>query len=537
LTFSAYLIAAVLLDFHYDTFNGDAVSRMANAFYVFYSRDPHLAAVGFVWNPGTSIADAVPLLFYHLWTPLASHMFAASLVSVTCMAAAMYQAHSTLAEWGVRRAPRLVLVAILASNGMILYYGANGMSEGLYLFTLIATSRYLLRWLRDNDLTSLVYAAIALGACYLARNEAVLPAVLGGLTVLIVGYFRRSASRQERIWGALTDATIFEIPFVAAFAGWALVSYVITGQPFQQFTSVYGTTSQIQVAGSVALKFRMLQDVHDLAYLAPTIPVVIVVAVVVAIKRRDIGIVAPIMVIGGGLAFDVLAYINNSIQPWFRYFLTSVPLEVLLVGSLFASAPALVRSMPQDAVAKRVNRSPVLALLYVLVAVVLLIPSSVTTLKGMANPKIGYEETQHLAYIFSSHPSSFDEEAKATFPAVLTIARYFSKRHFATGQVIVDNFSGCIPNVILASSQPDIFVIPNDRDFQKTLDDPLTFHAHFILDVDPSGDGSVTAPNTTFPNLWKTGDGFAKLVHTFPAVGECPEFKLFKVTGHPNRIG
>jgi hypothetical protein len=537
LALAAYLVVAILLDFHYDTFNGDAVSRMANGFYVLYSRDPHLAAVGFVWNPGTSIADSIPLLFYHFWTPLASHMFAASLVSAVCMAGAVYQVRSTLAEWGVARAPRLILVAILATNGMFLYYGGNGMSEGLYLFTLVATGRYLLRWLRNDDLTSLVYSATALGLCYLARNEAALPAVGAGVTIVAVGYFRRSNSRKERLWGALTDATIFEIPFVAAFFGWALVSYVITGQPFQQFTSVYGTTSQIQVAGSVALNFRILQDVHDLSYLAPTIPVILVLAIVVAVIRRDIGIVAPIVVIGGGLAFDALAYINNSIQPWFRYFLTTVPLEVLLVGSLFATAPALIRSVPQTTRARRRLQGPALSALYALIAIVLLVPSSVTTIKGMANPKIGYEETQHLAYIFSQHPSKFDEEAKTTFPAVLKLSSYFSSGRFATGQVIVDNFSGCIPNVILASPNPDVFVIPNDRDFQKTLDDPLTFHTHYILDADPAGDGALTAPNTTFPNLWTTGDGFTKLVHTFPAQGECPKFKLFKVTGHPNQIG
>ena len=38
LSLSAYLIVAVLLDFHYLSFNGDAVSRMANGFYVLYSR-------------------------------------------------------------------------------------------------------------------------------------------------------------------------------------------------------------------------------------------------------------------------------------------------------------------------------------------------------------------------------------------------------------------------------------------------------------------------------------------------------------------
>jgi hypothetical protein len=183
LFFALYLAVAILLDFKYLAFNGDAVSRMANGFYVLYSRDPHLAAIGFVWNPGTSIADIAPLLFYHLWTPLASHMFAASLVSASCMAGVVYQVRCAVFEWGVKRAPRLVLVAILGLNGMIVYYGGNGMSEGLYLFTLVASCRYLLRWLRDDDLASLVYSATALGVCYLARNEAVGAAMLAGVVV------------------------------------------------------------------------------------------------------------------------------------------------------------------------------------------------------------------------------------------------------------------------------------------------------------------------------------------------------------------
>src|SRR5580698_2453045 len=45
LAFGAYLIVAVLLAFKYGSMTGDAFSRMANGFYVVYSRDPHLAAV------------------------------------------------------------------------------------------------------------------------------------------------------------------------------------------------------------------------------------------------------------------------------------------------------------------------------------------------------------------------------------------------------------------------------------------------------------------------------------------------------------
>jgi hypothetical protein len=140
-----------------------------------------------------------------------------------------------------------------------------------------------------------------------------------------------------------------------------------------------------------------------------------------------------------------------------------------------------------------------------------------------------------LGFIFLNHPSAYYEQGPATWPAMSTLANYFAQLHFADSQVVVDNFSGCIPQVILMSANPKVFVIPNDRDFQRTLDDPLTFHAHYILDVDPSQDGSLTAINILYPGLWKTGSGFTKEVHSWPAAGECPAFKLFKVTGHPNQ--
>ena len=532
-----YLIIGLLLDFHYRSFNGDASSRMANAFYVLYSRDPHLAAVGFVWNPGQSIVDLVPLLFYHLWTPLATHMFAASLASAFCMAGAVYQGRCALAEWGVSRAPRLVLVLFLALNPMMLYYGGNGMSEGLYLFTLLATCRYLLRWMREDDLASLVYAATALGCCYLARNEAVAPAILGAAVVLGVSYGRRTLPRPERRWNALTDTTIFLIPVVTSFIGWAVVSYVITGQPFEQFTSIYGNSSQELLLSHQVLHGRLVTDLHAVLYLAPTIPIVLFLAIDIATRRRDFGLLAPLAIVGGGLAFDLLSYAANSIQPFYRYFITAVPLEILLVGGLFATAPVIIGAARPPRRPSSPARRRLGGAIAVVVALVLLVPATVTTVYGMHDTTLaGNEESQFLGFIFHKHPSKADELARSQYAAMLTITDYLDRQHLSDGQVVVDNFSGCIPMVVTMSANPDIFVIPNDRDFQRTLADPLTFHAHFILVVDPAGAGSLTAPNVTFPSLWKNGAGFATEAHAFPAAGLCPAFKLYRVTTHPSEV-
>ena len=49
------LVLAYFLFFVWHIGNSDALSRTANAYYVLYSRDPHLAAIGFVWPPLSSI--------------------------------------------------------------------------------------------------------------------------------------------------------------------------------------------------------------------------------------------------------------------------------------------------------------------------------------------------------------------------------------------------------------------------------------------------------------------------------------------------
>ena len=68
IAFAIYLTVAILLDFKYQILPLDAVSRMANGYYVLWSRDPHLAAVGFVWSPLQSFAD-IPLLLFKPLVP------------------------------------------------------------------------------------------------------------------------------------------------------------------------------------------------------------------------------------------------------------------------------------------------------------------------------------------------------------------------------------------------------------------------------------------------------------------------------------
>jgi hypothetical protein len=78
--FGLYLAVAAVLVLHYNSIPADAMSRVANGSYVYRGADPHLAAVGFVWNPLPSIL-AIPLLMASsAWPALLSQAFAANIL-------------------------------------------------------------------------------------------------------------------------------------------------------------------------------------------------------------------------------------------------------------------------------------------------------------------------------------------------------------------------------------------------------------------------------------------------------------------------
>jgi hypothetical protein len=543
LSFGAFSTVAMLLDFKYFSFPGDAVSRMANGFYIFHSRDPHLAAVGFVWNPLSSIADLPLLLFNSVWPDLASHNVAGTMMSAVAMAGAVYQLHAILREWKVQPLPRLVMTALFAVNPMILLYGGNGMSEAGYLFTTIATTRYLLRWLRNNDLKSLAYAAIALGFGYLQRNECVGAAALAGPLVLWVAFIRSTGDRRTRTWAALTDFTIFVIPLVTTVVGWAVASYVITGQAFGQFTSQYGNSAQLAnshiASGHYAV--RIAHEARDLAFIGPAIPVVVITALVVAVARRNLfqllGIAA---VLGGILGFSLGGYLDNSVFPWFRFYIAAIPIQVLLVGSLFA-VPSPIRHKPTEGDAsprpagsvstRRAVVRTSTAILATLVAIVLLVPSVIGTGRGMLNPKVGIEESVDIGYIFNKHQSAQDVDYKGAYGRVVTISSYLDDMHLPVGDLIADTADSCVPSIVTNVDDPRMFVITNDRDFQRVLADPLTFHAHYYL-VSISKGASADEVDVAYPTTSSRAN-WSHLIHTFQGRGACGGLYLYKVTGHP----
>jgi hypothetical protein len=163
-----YFAVGHTLLMRYNLFDPDATSRVANAGYVLMSRDPHLSAIGFVWNPLPSLAEVPILLFSRWWPELRTHGLAGVIQSALFMAAAALVVRGIAADRGLGSGWRHMAVACFALQPMIVVYGASGMSEAAELFCLLWCVRHLMRWIDDRRIEDLAWAGLALGLGYLA---------------------------------------------------------------------------------------------------------------------------------------------------------------------------------------------------------------------------------------------------------------------------------------------------------------------------------------------------------------------------------
>jgi hypothetical protein len=244
-------------------------------------------------------------------------------------------------------------------------------------------------------------------------------------------------------------------------------------------------------------------------------------------------------VLGGALAFDMFSHLTNAINSALRYWIAVIPLGILLLGSLVA---AVQSPRPAgDALPDRTGFSRggvrVLGVLAALCLVlVVMIPTVVFTGSGMVNPHIGVEESQQIGWVF--HPDNKNFGNLEVFPLAGTVDRYLDRLHLPNHDVLADNAdaTGCVAQIVVRGNQPKLFVIPNDRDFQRVLADPIVFHTRYLLVPDPGNDepGQV---NHLYPGLWKTGAGFTKMVHQFKGQSACSAYRLFRVLRHSNSLG
>jgi hypothetical protein len=240
-------------------------------------------------------------------------------------------------------------------------------------------------------------------------------------------------------------------------------------------------------------------------------------AVVVAWRRRDRRVFAPLVTFGAVAAAQVTLFGAGSTFGWLRFAITVVPLTVISAGYLLtpriAAAPAA-----------RPRRRSILAAIAVIVACGLAIPSAA---RGMGTARWGREEagSVHLLPGYGWAPTAPSAYTPHWLDGYDTVARYLERLHLRDGTILTDT-QYTFP-IILKTSRPHKFVVPSDSDFERSVADPATYRIRYLLMT--NGTSDVLARNypildpTHHPHL-----SVGQLVRTFEAGPQTVQ--LFRVT-------
>jgi hypothetical protein len=556
-SFLGYLVAAAILVLGFHSIVGDAWSRVGNADYMLFSRDPHLAAIGFVWGPLPSLLALPLLVFWRIWPDLVAAGFAGSIVSAACMAAAVWQIWEASTDWGVGGRTRAAITALFALHPMIIYYAANGMSEAIFMLTLIVAARYLARWLRDGSLAALVVSGIALALGYLTRYEAI-PAALGAAALVgIVGALRDRGTGRRRMLTGLADATVLLVPAVAAFVGFAFASLLIVGNLFEQFTSVYGIASQLTLAAAdVAVHTGQgttagyVYIAHQIIGLSPAVLALVPLGLIAGGRKPNAAAIAVLATLGMVVAWSVFGFVTGRTLGWLRYSIAVIPLDCLLAAALLGSrpgrlpavlpAPSSIRAVAVpwrilEMIAVLVRRGARLVArsaparlawavnshrwatgLLVLLLVVTVPVGTLTMLDERNNPTEGGEGF-FLRPIVHIGPEFGTVSPLGQYEVGREVAAYVDSLGLRDGQVLVDVSSG-FP-VVLQSMRPRQFVITTDRDFQAALASPQSFGVRYLLVPEDVGYAQLDALNRAYLGIYSNPSGIGTIVRTFSSGG------------------
>lgn len=535
--FLAYLAVGLYLAMGVHFFIGDSLSRVQSAQSVLFSRDPHVSAIGFIFTPLTALVQLPLTALTPWWHPMTTEAVSASIMSAAFMAGSVTQVAGIARDRALPAGLTTGVIACYALNPMIVFYAANGMSEAPYLFFLAWASRRLIRWVDSDDVHDLVTAGVALGFAYLTRYDGAAAAAAAGLMVGVVTWRRRDrANRTSRV---ILDVAIVGAPSVLAFLGWAITSWLITGNAFAQFTSEYGNSAIIAASGgsgSSTIGEALLFSMTELAILAPLLPLLFVAVLIVRHHRKRIyPLAAPVAVIGAVLAFQILTYARGSTFGFLRFYMTVILLAAA-VALLAVPARAIVptRRLGPRAALPEIDRRPRRSTAILAVSAVVVMAVSIgSTAVGMSSPHYAPQEFA-LRSIVDPQPDSVDQRhldaqrVVRSFSTERALAQWLDAQQLPEGSVICDTVYGFA--VVAQSARPKQFVIPSDQDFTEILNNPADHGVQYMLAVPRSGRGESDALNIRFPTIYENGAQISVLVLEAPNDGsDLPDWRIYRV--------
>nr|WP_229750661.1 glycosyltransferase family 39 protein [Paenibacillus nasutitermitis] len=500
-----YYITAVLGYMH-----SDAISRVANAFYVLYSRDPHLGAIGFVWNPLPSLLEVGLLIFYPLFPALATIGVAAVIQSSVFAGLTAMLLYNAGRRFGLSAVTSTIFALLYSLNPFIFLFGANGLSDAPYVYFLMLTVIQFSLWLKNRQTSALIVAGFALAMAFWTRYEAVPFGVSLALGVMIailwmrISAVEKNGPLKEKLYKV--EATWILLLLPALFSGllWIFFNYIIMGNPLYFLNSEYSNVAQ---SGALQNDAAFQEIFHSpllalwfvlkktLWYAIPLLTILLLRLVSGRLLRWDVLIL--LLLFAAVPALQYLLLLRESSFGWFRYFMYVFPVTVAWIPY---ELQQFRKGWPERAA-------------FTVIAAAMLGTAGLLSY-AMTDPAIAPDENNFL------HIKTDNEHYVAqTFER--KIASYMDE-HYRDTTILVDSYSAY--NIIVSSKYPRKYLITSDYLFNQAVKDPPGNDIDYILVPLPKENIPTSAVNAEFPTLYDGGIDWATLVHDFEG-----KWRLFKV--------
>lgn len=513
-----YTLAAYYITITLGLYFNDTVSRSALGFFVTSGRDPHLAAVGFLWTPLLSLLQIPFFPILKIWN---EPVLGGIMITVVCGAATLPVLNSIGRNLGIHRFVRLPVIILYGLHPTILLYTAIGLSEVPFFFCLALISYALFEIVRFNNVKlAPVLLGVSLAGAFWIRYEAV-PLMVGVaiailLTVLIGNNssWRAFRHKLEGFWATLL------FPIVYSGIVWVFFNWLITGNPLF-FVNGSGDYRNSGAGGSVQITNSNVTDeaYHNLphaieyglglvSYQFVFFVGLILFAFGVSLWKRSLLPAIPLLLPLSIFSFHVfLSYVGDSFG-WYRFYTYALPVSVAIFFWVLSFLPKT-----------RLWQSAVPFIMLVSLAL-----SFYTTITAMSSPIIGREENNFVEAIRTGGTAPQPEYR--TFAASREVADYISQHQAQIkGPILLDTTQGFA--IVLFAKDPKQFIITQDRDFQKFLSDPVGKGVRWLIvpnlpATDPRLSGELILRQ--YPQLATNGVAWAKIAKDFG------EWKLFEVT-------
>ncbi|MCL1632761.1 glycosyltransferase family 39 protein [Sporolactobacillus sp. CPB3-1] len=494
---------------------GDAVSRVANSYYVLFSRDPHLGAIGFVWNPLPSLLT-IPILLLNPWCKvLASEGIAGIILTALFAAFTSVLLFKALLR---RKQPFLfsfAFVLLFSFNPFLFLYGSNGMSEMLFICFIMFCIIAFTDWLDEKrSVTSMIMIGFALALALLTRYESVVFGAALALSLFIIIWSRRRKGEAAHYGIAYTynkwEASEWIALLPALYTGiiWMALNWAIMGDGLFFLRSNYSNLAQSEglsknptigpVIGDYGNTLLFVAE-RSLPFLLPFLAVLII-----RILRRRVfkaGFLCLFFLLMSIPLMQVYMLHKGASYGWLRFFV--YPFVITL-----AWLPYELQKLKEQA--RR---------LYILggcITLILLSASAYTTGYAMNNERLSPEEYQAIHY-----------KKSATYASNLLSQKIAEDlddrlRMDSHASLLLDSFNGF--QIILDMDQTKQLIITSDLDFKKKLNDPVNEHVTYILVPKPDGVAALNAVNERYKSFYEQGADFAKLDKTYS-----DQWRLYRV--------